>query len=281
MLKREDIRIRDPFILTDTENGCYYMYGTTALVEGGYGTYPRYMVYKSYDLETFEEPRVIFDGEKHGFWADANFWAPEMHKYKDKYYLLGTCAKIGGRNMGTQIFVCDTPDGEFKPLSKYPVTPEEWACLDGTLWVENGVPYMVFCHEWTQVGNGEICAIRLSDDLSYAVSDPYVLFRASDNPCVTEVDRVGSGNYVTDGPFLFYEDGRLKMIWSSFSHGRYMVLEAASESNSLLGTWTHHGSRFDFDGGHAMLFHTLDGRRMISLHTPNVCPHERATFMPY
>ena len=34
MLKREEIRIRDPFIYTDTENGCYYMYGTTALVAG-------------------------------------------------------------------------------------------------------------------------------------------------------------------------------------------------------------------------------------------------------
>lgn len=26
MLKREDIRIRDPFIFTDKENRCYYMY---------------------------------------------------------------------------------------------------------------------------------------------------------------------------------------------------------------------------------------------------------------
>ena len=147
--------------------------------------------------------------------------------------------------------------------------------------VENGVPYMVFCHEWTQVGDGEICAIRLSDDLSKAVSEPVTLFKASDNPYVSALYGIEDGSYVTDGPFLFYEDGRLKMIWSSFSHGRYMVLEAASESNSLLGTWTHHGSRFDFDGGHAMLFHTLDGIRMISLHTPNVCPHERATFMPY
>ena len=282
MLKREDIRIRDPFIFTDKENGCYYMYGTTALIPGTYGTYPRHMVYKSYDLESFEEPRVIFDAEKTEFWANANFWAAEMHKYRGKYYLFATCLRAGGnRSMGTQIFVCDTPDGEFKPLSEYPVTPDGWTCLDGTLWVEDGVPYMVFCHEWSQVHDGEICAIRLSDDLSRAVSEPYVLFRASDNPCVTEVDQVGSGNYVTDGPFLFSENGRLKMIWSSFSHGRYMVLEAVSESNSLLGKWEHHGSRFDFDGGHAMLFDTLDGTRMISMHTPNVCPHERPTFMPY
>ena len=33
MIKRQDLRIRDPFILTDKENGCYYMYGTTDLEE--------------------------------------------------------------------------------------------------------------------------------------------------------------------------------------------------------------------------------------------------------
>ncbi len=27
-MKREDINIRDPFILTDRENGVYYLYGT-------------------------------------------------------------------------------------------------------------------------------------------------------------------------------------------------------------------------------------------------------------
>ena len=32
MIKREEIRIRDPFIYTDRENNCYYMYGTTDLV---------------------------------------------------------------------------------------------------------------------------------------------------------------------------------------------------------------------------------------------------------
>ena len=33
MLKKENIRIRDPFIYTDHENKCYYMYGTNALAQ--------------------------------------------------------------------------------------------------------------------------------------------------------------------------------------------------------------------------------------------------------
>jgi hypothetical protein len=35
------------------------------------------------------------------------------------------------------------------------------------------------------------------------------------------------------------------------------------------------------DGGHAMLFETLDGVRMISLHAPNIAGAERAFFAEY
>ena len=277
MLKREDIRIRDPFIYTDKKNGCYYMFGTTALVENSISAKSSYSCYKTYDLENFEGPFVIFDGSEIGFWADRDFWAPEMHEYKGKYYLFGSC-KADGKCRATQIFVCDTPNGKYAPLSDKPITPPDWECLDGTLFIDNGKPYMVFCHEWLQVKDGEIWAVPLKDDLSAPDGEPTMLFRASDNPSVSGMGPNGE-NYVTDGPFLWNEDGKVRMIWSSFYKGRYLVLEA--EADSLLGEWTHGGSKFDFDGGHAMLFQTLEGKRMISLHSPNVAGRERAFFYEY
>ena len=84
MLKKEEIRIRDPFIYTDRENNCYYMYGTTALVENKIVAKNTFSVYKTQDLENFEEPKIIIDGDKCGFWADRDFWAPELHKYNGK-----------------------------------------------------------------------------------------------------------------------------------------------------------------------------------------------------
>jgi hypothetical protein len=123
----------------------------------------------------------------------------------------------------------------------------------------------------------------LSDDLSSAVGEPTILFKASDNPFVVGFNPVNTedgGNYVTDGPFLFTEDGKIKMIWSSFGKSGYMVLEASADE--LLGKWEHHGSKFDFDGGHAMLFHTLEGKRKISLHHPNTpWGSERPVFLDY
>ncbi len=277
MLKREQIRIRDPFIYTDTENRCYYMYGTTALNEGSGDTKNTFSVYRSFDLENFEEPKIAVDTSKINFWADRDFWAPELHKYRGKYYLFGSC-RAEGKCRGTHIFVCDTPDGEFLPLSDDPVTPKDWYCLDGTLWVENDIPYIVFCHEWTQIGNGEICACRLSDDLTHAVEKPFLLFRASDNSNVSEIGK-GSGRYVTDGPFLYRESGKLNMLWSSFCKGKYQVLLA--QSDSIKGKWEHKACPFDFDGGHAMLFNLLDGSRMIALHRPNIIDKERAFFCKY
>ena len=220
---------------------------------------------------------MIFDGAKNGFWADRDFWAPELHRYNGRYYLFGSC-KGENKHRATQIFVCDTPDGEFVPLSEKPITPWDWECLDGTFWVEDGKPYVVFSHEWTQVGDGEIWAMELNEDLKSAAGEPFLLFRASDNPNVSELSG-HSGAYVTDGPFVYEEDGKLKMLWSSFYQGRYLVLEAWSDS--LRGEWHHGGSRFSFDGGHAMLFNRLDGERMISLHAPNAANYERACFYPY
>lgn len=276
MLKRQDIRIRDPFIYTDKENGCYYMYGTTALCDGTIDAKNSFSVYKSRDLESFSEPKVIFDGDAVGFWADKDFWAAEMHVYRGKYYLFGSC-KADGKHRATCIFVSDAPDGTFVPVSSFARTPSDWECLDGTFFVENDIPYMVFSHEWTQVVNGEICAVRLSEDLSCTVGEPVVLFRATENPAVTNA---GGENecYVTDGPFLYREDGKIKMIWSSFADGRYLVL--CAESDSILGEWKHFPPKFDFDGGHAMVFEALTGVRMISLHAPNTAGKERAVFYP-
>ena len=275
-MKRSDIRIRDPFIYADKETGWYYMYGTTSLQIGSIAAKNTFSVYKTQDLENFDEGKVVFNGNDWEFWGTKDFWAAELHKFNGKYYLFAS-AKADGKCRATHIFVCDEPDGDFKPVTPYPMTPANWECLDGTLYVEDGQPYMVFCHEWSQTKVGEIWALPLSNDFSSPKGEPFMLFKASDNPYVTELQE-GTGNYVTDGPFLWKEDGKVKMIWSSFIRGRYVIIEA--QSDSIKGKWKHFDSRFDFDGGHAMIFTTFEGQRMISLHSPNTANDERAIFIP-
>lgn len=275
-MKKENIRIRDPYILVD--GSLYYLYGTTGF-EKNIADKNKFKVYVSSDLENFEGPFTVFDGTSENFWGTRDYWAAEVHKYCGKYYLFGSFISDTHRR-ATQILVSDSPLGPFKVFSDKAITPCEWDCLDGTLYIEGGKPYMVFCHEWTQCINGEIYAVELTSDLCAYASEPFLLFRAGDNPYVTQITTdQGFFGKVTDGPFLFREENKLKMIWSSFCDGKYSVLEATSDS--IKSKWTHYKNDFSFEGGHAMVFTDLSGKRFISLHSPNQSGYERAIFIPY
>ncbi len=275
-MKLCDIHIRDPFILV--KDGIYYLYGTR--FNGEVGTYPQLSdgtdVYKSTDLENFDGPFPVFRRSEN-FWGTHHFWAPEVHEYGTRYYMFVTVASKT-RNRGVQILVCDTPDGNFVPTSNDALTPQEWECLDGTLYVENGVPYMIFCHEWSQIKNGEMCIMRLSADLSGTEGTPRTLFKASDPKWATGFMENNSC-YVTDGPFLYgAQNGRLLMIWSSIADGKYV--EAVSYSDSgIFGPWEHYDELlYKEDGGHGMIFRALDGRLMFTMHYPNTNDLERPVF---
>ena len=169
-LTLKDIYIRDPFILPVAEEGVYYMYASSPTKENGV-TYGGMVAYKSKDLKTWTGPVRVFDVPRDNG-LTGTVWAPEVHLYNGKYYLFATCyhPNIG---RGTQIFVCDTPDGKYKPMTERPITPAGWDCLDGTLYIDNGKPYMVFCHEWVQIKDGEIWALPLTEDLSAAAGEPH------------------------------------------------------------------------------------------------------------
>ena len=58
---------------------------------------------------------------------------------------------------GSYILKSDSPLGEFKPYSDGALTPQEWECLDATLYISKaGEAYLVFCHEHTQIIDGTL-----------------------------------------------------------------------------------------------------------------------------
>ena len=271
-MRFEDINVRDPYILTC--DGKYYLYGTRAIhtwtqeIKDGYG----FDVYESDDMIEWRGPTSIFENND-GFWGDFQFWAPEVHKYKGKFYLLATFTDRE-YNRGTAILVCDTPNGTFVEHSRGAVTPKGWSSLDGTLYVEDGTPYMVFCHEWTQIKNGEVCAIKLSDDLKSSVGKPFTLFCATDG--YSWVKPVDKDCYVTDGPFMLNIDGELVCMWSSFGKGGYVEALARSSNGKISGRWAVDQSLLlEDNGGHGMIFEDLTGELNFVYHTPNETPFER------
>lgn len=279
MLTNDDIHIRDPFVLPIAAEGAYVLFGTRG-PESWTNSATGIDCYTSTDLQHWGGPFPAFRPPV-GFWADRNFWAPEVHAYRRRYYMFITFKSAEARR-GTQILAADSPRGPFVPISDGPATPRDWECLDGTLYVDSDdLPWMVFCHEWVQVGDGEICAVRLSEDLTTPVGQSHVLFRASEAPWAEELNSKGRRGYVTDGPWMHRTaSGDLLLLWSSFRGGAYTVGVARSESGDVLGPWRQIPEPlYAADGGHCMIFRTFDGGLRLAFHSPNASPGERPKFV--
>ncbi len=275
-MKTNEINIRDPFVLV--HEGCYYLYGTRG--ENAFsGEATGFDVYTGTDLEEWEGPFEVFHRPE-GFFSRKSYWAPEVYAYGGRFYMFATFENEQ-KGLGTAVLAADSPVGPFDLWSAGYVTPGDWRCLDGTLYLApNATPYMVFCHEWKQVHNGTVCAVQLTPDLKQAVGEPRELFAASS--AKPFVKKFMFRNYVTDGPYLLRtEDGRLHMLWSTYGKTGYVQAMAHSDNDDLTGQWTvDEKLLYDHDGGHGMIFQDLQGQYRMTLHNPNTPKKERPIFLP-
>lgn len=243
------------------------------------------VAYKSKDLKEWAGPYVVFMVPD-GIWAKPTegAWAPEVHRYNGKFYLFVTLhnsERVIDRPpdawrithwRGTAIAVAESPDGPFVVLkTNAPVPPAEFMTLDGTLYIEDGVPWMVYAHEWVQIIDGTMEAIPLEPDFSDAAGTPIHLFKASDAPWINAQRKPTKreNRYVTDGPELFRtKTGQLLMLWSSYDKDGYVQTVARSKSGKLVGPWEQLEPLVRGDSGHGMLFKTFEGQLMLVLHHP-------------
>ncbi|HVO75382.1 MAG TPA: glycoside hydrolase family 43 protein [Ignavibacteriaceae bacterium] len=276
-LPLDSLSMSDPFILADKDTKTYYLTSS-----GG-------CIYKSKDLKNWSGPYPAYDVT--GTWMEGiNFVAAaEIHHIKDKYYYAATFGdrkelvdviprRYNVYRHQTMILLSDKAEGPYKPLnpdSNYDFLPHSWDIIDGTIWYENDIPYFVFVHEWMQTVDGTMEYVKLSPDLSETISEPTVLFRASEAPWALEM--VGNEEmtfglkipgWVTDGPELFRtKTGKLGMLWSSWGKGRYLQGVCYSESGTINGPWIQEEKPLvGNNSGHGMMFTTFEGKRLLVIH---------------
>ena len=275
VLSCKDINIRDPFVLY--ENGKYYMYGTRAknfgIKTGGFD------VYMSDDLKGWSRPHECFNSKRYRMNFMVN-WAPEVHKYKGKYYMLATFTRKSCRMRGTFVLRADSPLGPFVPHSRGPVTPEEWECLDGTLYIgKDGKPYIVFCHEHTQIIDGTVCYAPLSDDLTEIAGEAVTLFKASE-PYWADKSKSKLEHRITDGPFMYRtKKDELLMLWSTYIKGQYAECLVRFTDGEIGTAFEHLEPIVDNDGGHGMVFSGKEDKLFLTYHTPNTKGSEHPHFV--
>lgn len=292
-LRTSAVRMRDPFIL-EAEPGRFVLFGTTdPNLWGGPAT--GFDCYTSTDLETWDGPIPAFRPPD-GFWGDTQFWAPEVHVHRGRYFLLATFASTTTHVRGVAVLVSDTATGPYAPWSEGPITPPDVPCLDGTLFVDDdGQPWLVYSRgaEGALGGapglaDGEMYARRLSEDLRTPAGDPRLLFRASSAPWSKPLRfpegieppaalNLAKDPLFTDGAYLVRTaSGQLLMLWSSFGDEGYAMGIARSESGRVLGPWIQDDEPlWPRNGGHGMLLAPSTGGARLVFHWPNDSPDER------
>lgn len=279
----DSMSLSDPYILADEATRMYYMTGS-----GG-------MMWKSPDLKMWEGPYACLEIDTTSWMGSRPMvWASEFHQYKGKYYCFTTFTnskiivdsvpdRYNVQRRASHILRADKAEGPYRPIKDNIYLPANWSTLDGTLWVEDGTPYMIFCHEWMQIVDGTMDYIKLSQDLSEPVGESVKMFKASDAPWPREMNSIGEvtfgmklGGYVTDGPFLFKTGtGRLGMLWSSWGSTRYAQSVSYSESGKLSGPWTHTQEALNPNNmGHGMMFKTFEGKNIMALHYQSLDPNK-------
>ena len=119
--------------------------------------------------------------------------------------------------------------------------------------------------------------MTLSDDLKKSISEPRILWYASD--CESAVDALSHvKSLVTDGPFVYrLKNGELICIWSTFTKCGYTEFVARSDNGDIDGNWSiDKKPLLKVDGGHGMIFKAKDGATKFIMHSPNVEGQERA-----
>jgi hypothetical protein len=275
------IPARDASILADADSRTYYLYVSSDAPASGV------VAYRSKDLTRWEGPTSVFQ-------VSAESWAkpaegvrdPRVYAYRGKYYLFATLSNSDSviakppdswrvnTTRGTQVFVSESPQGPFSAVpasANKAYTPADFVALGGSLYVEGDLAWLIYVHDWTQVIDATIEAVRLKADLSAPVEAPVHLFKASDAPWLQQQTAASREPryYPAGGPSVYRtRNGSLLTIWSSPRNGKSAVTVARSVTGKVRGPWKQGATLLSDDSAQATVFRTFDGRLMMLVHQP-------------
>lgn len=253
------IRLADPTIFCD-DDGTYYLYGTSS----DYG----FEVYKSTDLEKWTGPCgkasggfCLIKGQSFGSrW----FWAPQVFKRGDKYYM-AYCA-----DEQLAIAEADSPLGPFKQqsLAQIPAGMKE---IDPFVFFDDdGKVYMYHVRE---ISNNSIYVGEMNEDLT-KIDENTV------EQCITASagweNTDGRSWSVAEGPTVVKLDDTYYMFYSANDYQLPTYAVGVATAPSPKGPWTKPAQpiisrdNMKWNGtGHGDLFKDADGNWQYVFHTHN------------
>ena len=253
------IYLADPTIFSD--NGTYYLYGTSPLSNNGF------WVYKSKDLQHWDGPAGAVDG--YALWGNTygtkGFWAPQVFKYDGRYGMAYTA------NEQIAIAWADSPLGPFVQ-DKPAMIPAKTKEIDPFIFFDDdGKKYM---YHVRLINGNRIYVAEMNDDMRS-------LKEETARECIS-VNEDGWENTekskwgVSEGPTVVKIDGTYYMFYSCNDYRNINYAVGYATAKSPLGPWKKHKKPIisrqltgENGTGHGDLFRDADGRWMYVLHTHN------------
>jgi beta-xylosidase len=190
------------------------------------GWAPQFPILHSRDLVNWQVVGSVF--QKRPAWSNGNYWAPEITRYRGRYFVYYVGRKIsGGRCVA--VATARRPTGPYKDHG--PLVCQELGSIDPmAVTDENGWPYLV----WKRGGNLQnlptpILAQRLSRDGTKLVGERVELIR-NDAPWESKV---------VEGPYIVRRNGWFYMFYSGSDCCSLQCDYALGVARSpyLLGPW--------------------------------------------
>jgi len=218
-ISEQQVFLADPTIFYDS--GVYYLYGTHVVKRG-------FEVYTSADLKNWEKAPDLALSKKEVY-GDHGFWAPQVFRYKNAYYMAYTA------NEHIAIAKSDNPMGPFKQAEKKPFTALGKS-IDPFIFIDDdGSKYLYFVK--LQEGN-RIFSAELKDDLSGIKPGTVTsCLNAVVHPQQWEnmEDKEWS---VTEGPTILKHEGTYFLFYSANDYRSIYYAVGYATAPSPMGPWT-------------------------------------------
>jgi beta-xylosidase len=250
------IAIGDPFVLYS--GGCYYMYGTGGKAVDGFSAY------SSPDLINWKYERQVYRGNTNNTWGIDAFWAPEVYKVKDKFYMFYSAQwknnpTLELENFRIGVAVANKPTGPFIDILNKPVFDPGYPIIDANVFFNtDGRVFLYYsrcCYkhpvksevsDWAskkglfkELEESWIYGIELKSDFTGTIGNPVLLLRPpvsmKDKQAEWESRSVTAGEANrrwTEGSFTFKHGDTYYMMYSAnhFAGENYAVGYATSKS---------------------------------------------------
>lgn len=219
--------IGDPFVFY--EDGYYYMFGTGYRGEA-------FSCYIGRSLDQFNENPVIILKKEDSFGV-ADFWAPEIIKYNNEYFMFYS-AKGNDGILHIQVAKSQKITGPYIDINiNKPLLP--WASIDASPFIDkSGKIYLLFVMDCSKnvidgVHTSQTYIIELDESLSNTIGEPKLLL----TPDVSwEYDKNDAYRW-NEGPSMIYHDGYYFITYSThhFMNPNYSI--GLAKSKEILGPY--------------------------------------------